>query len=94
MEKSTETLERIGQALFGANWLNQMAAEVQVNDRTMRHWMSKRDPIPASIWRDIERVMRNRAAILLSLADALGGAGDGFQTQVGEMRPPTPRDRG
>lgn len=92
MARTPATLERVGQALFGTTWLNQMAAELQINDRTLRHFMSERDPIPDGVWRDVERLCRSRGELLISFADMLASTGGGFQTEVrSEMRRPAPR---
>lgn len=71
MDKTPKTLERIGQALFGENWLFQLAKALKVNDRTLRHWMSERDPIPAGIWKDLARLCIDRMQLLETFANLL-----------------------
>lgn len=60
MEKNSDTLRQVGEDLYGAHWPGQLAAALQVDERTMRRWVAGA-PIPAGIWTDLGDLCVKRA---------------------------------
>lgn len=46
-------LNRIGEALFGAHWRTPLAVALDVNERTVRRWVSEEVKIPLGVWKEI-----------------------------------------
>lgn len=63
-----DLLERIGSTLYGLGWKGQLATDLDVNDRTLRRWISGDMPIPSGVQSDIVEIALRRqkemAAIL------------------------------
>lgn len=75
-------LARAGQALYGPEWTGLLAADLGLNDRTMRRLKAAAAagsayPIAPGVWGDLARLLRARSAELASLADQLERATPG-----------------
>jgi hypothetical protein len=57
-----------GEALFGPRWKASLAEELAVADRTLRHWIAGRDPVPVGVIADLKRMVAERRDRLASLA--------------------------
>lgn len=51
----SERLRLAGERLYGSRWQTAMARSLGVSDRRVRQWLAG-DPVPAGIWRDLERI--------------------------------------
>lgn len=54
-----DMLRAIGERLHGTRWQTALARDLGVSDRRVRQWLSG-DPIPAGVWRDLERLQVER----------------------------------
>ena len=61
-------LREIGEALYGSRWQTDMAAALEVSDRTVRRWAAG-DTIPTGVWTDLMRLMQQRATALDDLVE-------------------------
>lgn len=61
-------LATIGEALYGRDWLTELAEAIQVNRRTVQRWRSGAAPVPAGALEAIAQLALNRAAHLAPLA--------------------------
>jgi ribosome-binding protein aMBF1 (putative translation factor) len=55
-----ELLREIGQAMFGDRWQTDLAHHLDVNDRTVRRWLSGQDEPRPGVWDDLERLLDER----------------------------------
>jgi transcriptional regulator with XRE-family HTH domain len=69
-EEAAQLLERIGGALYGAEWPSAMAEAIQVNRRTVQRWRTGQQPVPAGALEAIAQLALDRAAELAPLAAA------------------------
>ena len=65
------TLQKIGQSLYGTNWIGDLAAALNVNERSMRRWAAGTYEIPAGIRGELVTLCRARGANLEGIAGAL-----------------------
>jgi ribosome-binding protein aMBF1 (putative translation factor) len=56
-----DLLARIGRALFGSYWQTALAAEIEVNERTVRRWAAGDSAIPDGIAAELARLLELRA---------------------------------
>jgi len=63
-----ELLANIGQALFGPDWITEIAEALKVNRRTVQRWRSGVQPIPAGALDAAADLALARAAELAPLA--------------------------
>ena len=56
-----ELLRAIGEALFGPRWQTDLAHHLDVNDRTVRRWLSGQDEPRPGVWDDLEQLFDERA---------------------------------
>jgi hypothetical protein len=66
-------LRRVGEALYGDRWQSALAHELQINERTMRRWLSGAQPVPADRWAELRQsvlLRRDRLAQLLQEFEA------------------------
>src|SRR4051812_3800277 len=93
-------LRQVGQALYGPQWAGPLSDELQVGDRTMRHWQNDDAELPLGLVDELVDLCTRRGNALLELASQLPTGrlaglppeGDGMQTQVyGTMRKPGER---
>lgn len=72
---ASDMLAAIGRALHGEHWLGGLAADLKVNERTIRAWMNDRDVLNAQhrVFDDALALCRDRSDQLLQAAAALEG---------------------
>ena len=73
----SEILRRAGQLLYGeVRPTQELAMNLQVDPRKIRRWLSETEELPADhgVVRDLEFILRTRAAKLIDLADAIEAA--------------------
>lgn len=73
MRLDVDTLDKVGNALFGPNWQTPLAKELAVNLRTMQRWASAETPMPERIWAEIGEICRQRSEALANWAGRLEG---------------------
>jgi hypothetical protein len=66
-----ETLEQVGEALYGAQWRTALAKHLGLNERTVRRWSAGTSPIPDGVPADVRKLVRDRISKLASLAEKL-----------------------
>ena len=58
-------LEKVGVALFGKQWQSDLARALGLSDsRRIRQWLSGDRPIPAGIWPDAVKLLKERKILL------------------------------
>lgn len=62
--KDIVLIGQVGQALYGPHWQTELARDLEVADRTMRHWLARDADIPSDIWSGLLRVLNHRAVAL------------------------------
>lgn len=62
-----ETLARVGRALHGPEWQMPTAKDLNVNDRTMERWLSRKQPVP-DLRADLAKLCRTKSVALEALA--------------------------
>lgn len=72
---ASDMLAAVGRALHGVHWLGGLAADLKVNERTIRAWMNNRDVLNAQhrIFDDALALCRGRSDQLVQAAAALEG---------------------
>jgi len=63
----------VGEALYGAQWINDLSRQMCVSDRSMRRWANGTDKIPWGVWHDIYREVDSRTRNLHYWRDELYG---------------------
>jgi hypothetical protein len=66
-----EMLARVGTALYGPKWQTDLAADLGVNDRTMRYWATGQRAIPDRIASELLALVTARGAELAAVAAEL-----------------------
>lgn len=66
--KAQQLLQQIGAALFGRDWVSDIATAIQVNRRTVQRWASGAQPIPAGALEAVAQLAEQRAVELAPLA--------------------------
>jgi hypothetical protein len=56
----TILLSAVGEALYGAQWINDLSRKMCVSDRSMRRWANGTDKIPWGVWHDVYREVDSR----------------------------------
>jgi hypothetical protein len=70
--KGPDELAEAGQALYGERWQTDLARDLGIADaRRVRQWMTGDRPIPAGVWADIARLLRQRGLNAISLSGKL-----------------------
>ncbi len=62
MTANGNLLREAGEALFGERWQSELSRALDVNDRTIRRWDSGEWEVPATLWKDLREVFRQRSA--------------------------------
>lgn len=70
----TTLLADVGEALYGPRWQTDLSRDLGVSDRTMRRWVSGSDDVPPGVYRDLRRLVQQRAQKLNDLVEILKGA--------------------
>jgi len=65
----TDLLTRCGEALYGPRWQTDLAEALDVDDRTVRRWISGATPVPQGVYADLMRLMQERAQTLDDLTE-------------------------
>ena len=60
MHGNAVLLRAAGQALYGPRWQSQLADDLGVVYRTVRRWMAGDQSIPAGVWAELDRLLRDR----------------------------------
>ena len=68
MVTPADLLAEIGQALFGAEFRTQLAAAINVNERTVRRWLAGDGTPGPGVWADLEALCMLRRKALHELA--------------------------
>ena len=63
MNDKPQLLEQCGQVLYGVRWRTELAAALEVSERTVRRWSAGQFEIPDGAWGDVAclLVQRGRA---------------------------------
>jgi transcriptional regulator with XRE-family HTH domain len=56
----SETIRRIGEALFGRQWQTDLAEALSVSSRTVRRWVSGEDNPRPGVWQDLAALLLER----------------------------------
>lgn len=62
------TIIQYGEALYGPRFQRELAEALGVNERTMRRWVAGDTSPPDSVLDDLKALVRERIALLRSLA--------------------------
>jgi hypothetical protein len=52
-----QLFQDVGEALYGSRWQTDIAAALEVSDRTVRRWAAGKFPLPSTIWGDMARIL-------------------------------------
>jgi hypothetical protein len=66
-----DLLRKIGEALYGGRWQSALAHEFEINERTMRRWLSGMQPVPPDRQHQLREMVISRGAQLSALAREL-----------------------
>jgi hypothetical protein len=64
-------LERIGRALYGADWPAPFRARFEIGRRTFQRLTNGAQPLPAGLVRDIETELRDRGSLIDEILEEL-----------------------
>jgi hypothetical protein len=64
--------QKCGEALFGTHWRVELAAALNVSERTVRRWEKGLFEIPDGVWEDLKHLLGKRAKALLNLEARIG----------------------
>lgn len=67
---SADLLEVVGKSLYGQQWQSDLARDLAVSSRTVRHWAAG-NTIPAPQWQKISDLCQTRAERLLLAVEAI-----------------------
>lgn len=70
-KKSAQTFATVGETLYGSRWRSELAAELDVNERTVRRWAAGEQPVPLTVWAELEAMCRSRAQALGTFAASI-----------------------
>lgn len=63
-------LVAIGEALYGQSWKTELAADLKVDDRSLRRWIQTGE-VPLGVWRDLIALLADRREVIDSLLTAV-----------------------
>jgi hypothetical protein len=63
-EARVQMLRRVGESLYGDRWQTALAGDLQVNERTMRYWVSGTWPIPPNVFAEARELVTARMKVL------------------------------
>lgn len=66
-----QALHAVGRALYGHNWQQALARDLDVNPRTMRRWIARQNKPPTSIVDDLADLCRERKDELTAIVRQL-----------------------
>jgi hypothetical protein len=64
-----QLLQSIGEALYGPQWINALARDIYISERSMRRWAGGSDKIPWGVWHDAFKLLETRFKAINSLKD-------------------------
>lgn len=64
MDNKDGGLAKAGKALYGVNWKNQLARDLDVNPTRIRDWSAGKRDIPPGIWASIVALLKQRRATI------------------------------
>lgn len=67
-------LTKCGEALYGPRWQSEMSRDLDVDDRTIRRWVSGESPVPIGVHVDLLRLLTERASDIDDLIPQLKSA--------------------
>lgn len=70
MNRESERLNSVGEALFGPRWQTPLALALKVSDRTVRYWLAG-EPIPPGVWGELGQLCDRRGDALKVWAQKL-----------------------
>jgi hypothetical protein len=70
--RDRETLQAVGEALYGPLWQSDLARELGVAIRTVQRWGAGHFEIPDRIWPEVAAICAKRGAALQAWAKRLG----------------------
>lgn len=71
-----EKLEQIGTELFGPNWITPMARMLNINDSTIRRWLTGKSRVSETIANDLPAAIERKFASVLEIANSDLVSGD------------------
>lgn len=57
---NNKKLIKAGQAAFGRNWQTELSERLNVNSRTVRHWVSGRNNVKEGVIDDVKLILLDR----------------------------------
>lgn len=93
-----DKLAAVGRAVFGDHWQAPMARHFEIDERTVRSWLSGRRLPVAGFWIELDKLAVQRQAELVSARDGISSnvksaAEAGEEWQAHEQRYRTTGDR-
>ncbi|MDO5648836.1 hypothetical protein [Paracoccus sp. (in: a-proteobacteria)] len=74
MEK-IDILAVAGVAIHGVQWQRALAADLGVNERTLRRWVARDVDVPAGVWREIIALLEKQREKITDAAALIERAG-------------------
>jgi hypothetical protein len=60
MRMDAKLIAEVGEALWGPAWKGPMAAAVRHQKNAVADWASDRVPVPAGVWSELKKLIRER----------------------------------
>jgi len=73
-----DVLRKVGEALYGLAWQNELCRVLDVGQRSMQRWAAGKFPIPETIWPELATLCRERGLRLQEIARRLPQGGQEF----------------
>ncbi len=67
----SDTLRMVGEALYGSRWQSDLAADLNVSDRTMRRWVAGSELPRVDVVKDLGTLVQKRTGRLGEVGTAL-----------------------
>jgi DNA-binding transcriptional regulator YiaG len=74
----SETIRRIGEALFGRQWQTDLAEALSVSSRTVRRWAAGEERPRPGVWQDLAELLREHEQHIRQILD-----GDDLAQRIG-----------
>lgn len=71
MHLTVEQIERIGQALYGDQWIANLARSLNINPRRIPEWQSGKRPIPQGVKPELLELLKNNESEIQNLIQEL-----------------------
>lgn len=59
VDSRLDLLRQVGELLHGDKWQRKIAQDLNINDRTVRHWIAQEREIPNGIVNDLKTILQN-----------------------------------